>query len=199
VLIGAGAVAACGVLALALLSAGGSDDTGTAAATAPGGGPARAAAPPRSPVTTTRTWNAGNGAYWAGNRRGSAAFELEAENTVPVWMRTVRPTLVVRCMARSTQVFVVTETAMKIESQTEDHTVTFSLDDQPEENERWPDSDEHDSLFAPDGAAFAKRLMQARAFRFRFTPHNADPVTAVFNVAGLAPHVESAARECGWK
>lgn len=114
-------------------------------------------------------------------------------------MRTVQPALVVRCMSKSIQAFVVTESALKIEAQTEDHTVTFSFDDEPTVTEQWPDSEEHDALFAPDGTLFAGRVMQARTLRFSYTPHNASLVTVYFNVSGLAPLIEPAARECGWK
>ena len=195
-----GAVAAIGVFALALLSAGGSSDSGStgesAAAAAAGASTSPAARPAPS---TTQTWSTANRSYWVGNRPRSAAFELLAENRVPVWMRTVQPALVVRCMSRSIQAFVVTESALKIEAQTEDHTVTFSFDDEPESTEQWPDSEEHDALFAPDGSAFAERVMRARSLRFSYTPHNANTVTAYFNVAGLAPLIEPAARDCGWK
>jgi hypothetical protein len=199
-----GGVAAAGLLVVALMARGGGGSAEVNAVSAgPGGAPApsagRTAAAASPSASFTQTWSGGNSAYWVGNRRKSAAFELHAENTVQVWMRSVRPTLVVRCMGQSTQVFVVTESPMKIEPQTEDHTVTYSIDGEPAVSERWPDSDEHDALFAPDGEAFAKRLMQARAFRFGFTPHNVPSVTTDFNVAGLAPLLGPASKECGWK
>ena len=102
-------------------------------------------------------------------------------------------------MGRGPEVFVVTESAMKIEPQSDDHTVTFGFDNEPTASERWPDSEEHDALFARDGAAFADRIMRAETLRFGFTPHNAAPVVAQFNVTGLRPLLEPAARECGKK
>jgi hypothetical protein len=112
-------------------------------------------------------------------------------------MREVRPLLVVRCLPKTTEVFVFTQSAALIEAQTEDHTVVYSFDDEPETRELWPDAAEHDALFAPDGAAFAKRLMTARTLRFGFTPHNAAPVTAHFHVSGLRDMAEPAANNCG--
>ena len=156
-------------------------------------------APAARRVSGTHKWSSRNSTYWVGNRRKSVAFELPAENTVSVWMRSVRPALVVRCMGRGTEVFVVTESAMKIEPQSDDHTVTFGFDNEATASEKWPDSEEHDALFARDGAAFAERLMHAETLRFGFTPHNAEPVVAQFNVAGLRPLLEPAARECGKK
>jgi hypothetical protein len=64
-------------------------------------------------------------------------------------MNYVRPLLVVRCM-KKTEAFVYTGSALRIEPNTEDHTVSFRFDDEPARTERWPDSAEHDALFAPD-------------------------------------------------
>jgi hypothetical protein len=191
------AVVGIGIMSLGLLSA-----RDTAAPTATTAVPPAKSAPVAGGPTTasaTQKWSNTNSSYWVGNRRKSVAFELPAENTVSVWMRTVRPALVVRCMGRRTEVFVVTESAMKIEPQSDDHTVTLGFDDGATVTERWPDSEEHDALFASDGAKFAQRLLKARTLRVGYTPHNVAPVVAQFNVAGLAPLIEPAARECGWK
>lgn len=147
----------------------------------------------------TSGWTTANSAVWAGHEKNSAAFELQAENTVSIWMRTVRPMLVVRCVSGGIEAFVFTASAARIEPQTEEHTVRFSFDGGSDVTARWPDSEEHDALFAPDGASFARRIAGARVMRFGFTPHNAPPVTAQFHVAGLAGLIEPAARECGWQ
>jgi hypothetical protein len=140
-----------------------------------------------------------NPARWAGNARKSVAFEVPAVNKVKIWMRDVRPLLVVRCVRGGADAFVFTDSAAMIEAQTEDHTVRFGFDDEPETRELWPDSAEHDALFAPDGAAFARRLMTARTLRFGFTPHNAAPVTAHFRVSGLRERLVPAASGCSWR
>lgn len=139
-----------------------------------------------------------NRARWVANAPRSFAFELPSHNRVAIWMREVRPVLVVRCVPETTEVFVFTQSAAMIQAQTEDHTVVFSFDDEPETRELWPDAAEHDALFAPDGAAFAKRLLNAKTMRFGFTPHNAAPVTAHFQVSGLRNLVEPTAKTCRW-
>ena len=190
-----GAVAIGGAFTFAVLLARAAPSTGDAAA-------AVAAAPVKSAIPAsehTRGWTTGNSAVWAGQERNSAAFELQAENTVPIWMRNVRPMLVVRCVSGSMEAFVFTASAAKIEPQTNDHTVRFSFDGSEDVTEPWADSEEHDALFAPDGAAFARRVAGARVLRFGFTPHNAAPVTAEFQVAGLAELIATSARECGWQ
>jgi hypothetical protein len=149
-------------------------------------------------TATGPKWSAANN-DWVGNQRRAVAFEVRAENKVPIWQRQAHPILVVRCVSNRTDVFVFTESAAKMEPQDENHTVRIGFDEDPEFTERWPDSDDHDALFAPDGATFARRLTQARTLRFGFTPHNAAPVMANFQVSGLGNLIEPVARQCGWK
>ena len=141
-------------------------------------------------------WSDARREVWLGARRKGVAFDLTSNENVSAWMKSVRPVLVVRCMAGSMEAFVVTETAAQIEPRTDAHTVVFQFDDQAPATERWPDSSEHDALFAPNGAAFAARVAAAQVMSFRFTPHNAAPVTAEFQVAGLAPLLAPAAKHC---
>lgn len=161
----------------------------------PAAAPSEAAA--GSSVPAAPKWSTAHSGRWGGNGRNTIAVELEADNRVAIWTRHVRPTLVVRCASKQAEVFVFTESAAAIELQTEDHTVRLALDGGPETAERWADSVDHDSLFAPDGAKFAQRLMGARTLQFGFTPHNAAPVTVHFAVAGLADLLRPAAKTCG--
>lgn len=153
----------------------------------------------RTASTATSKWSARNQGRWISNHPRSLAFELEAENRAPVWMKHVRPVLVVRCLAKTTDVFVFTESAAAIEPGDEDHSVRIALDGQADVVERWPDSVDHDALFAPDGAAFARRLASARTLRFGFTPHNAPFVTVEFDVRGFSDVIAPVAERCGRK
>jgi hypothetical protein len=191
------AVAAGAVITFALLSSGSVPASDATAAERTATEPLEVEA--EAPSTVTRIWSAANRATWVGTRRGAAAWEVEADDTVGIWMRTVRPVLVVRCEGGRTEVFVFTQTAAQIEPQTDDHTVTLGLDDEDLVIERWEDSADHDALFAPRGSAFARRLTEARTLRFGFTPHNAPPATATFQVSGLDRVLATSARECGWK
>jgi len=170
--------------------------------------PAKSAAPKAKPATgsasttssdPTSKWSSERRTDWIGSYKKSVAFEVPAENTVALWMTPFRPVLVVRCIKAKTEAFVLTGSALKIEPQTEDHTVSVTLDSATMRTERWPDSTEHAALFAPNGAEFAQQLTHAELLRFGYTPHNAAPVTAMFKVAGLGPLLEPAAKECGWK
>jgi len=155
---------------------------------------------PEKPAATSavQKWSGENRKFWLGNGRG-AAFELLAENSVQTWFGPVQPALVVRCASRTTETFVYARSPMKIEPNVDGKTVTVSVDDEPARTERWSNSEDRLALFAPDGAAFAERLMHARTLRFGYSPHNSSDVVAQFSVAGLAEVMEPVARECGWK
>jgi hypothetical protein len=195
------AAVSVGVITVALLMGRGARSTPAAAAgtaVTPAAG-ASAAAPARPAVDRAAAvgWSSEHQDQWVGNRRHTAAFEVPADDTVAIWLGRVRPILVVRCADKKTEAFVFTGSAIKIEPRSADHTVTFGFDGGAETTERWPDSAEHDALFAPDGAAFAGRVTQARTLRFGYTPHNAAPVVATFHVNGLGPLMEPVARDCG--
>ena len=130
-------------------------------------------------------WSSKGQARWVTASRTSAAFELGAERPIAVWNETVTPVLVVRCTKGRIDTFVYTDSAARIEPDDDNHTVKLSFDDEAGIHERWPDSIEHDALFAPDGRALADRLSSARSFHFTFAPHNAGPATARFDVRGL--------------
>jgi len=147
--------------------------------------------------SSNETWSADR-ALWLGRQRG-AAFELLAENKVSTWFGLTQPMLVVRCSSRTTEVFVYTQSPARIEAHVDGKTVTVSIDGEPTKTERWGDSDDRRELFAPDGAAFARRLLHAQTLRFGYTPHNSNDVVAQFHVTGLAELLQPVAKECGWK
>ena len=208
-MIGLGVAVASGILIVAMMGARGvaapaatatsASNPAKPARTAPSPTPGSAMTPESAPArAATPRWTS-NAAAWVGRERNSAAFELPSINRVNVWMRQAQPVLVVRCQAHKAEAFVFTSSAAKMEPEDENHTVRIQFDGGAAATERWADSSEHDALFAPDGAAFVQRLVSARQLKFGFSPHNADPVVATFEVDGLAAHLASAARQCGWK
>jgi hypothetical protein len=136
---------------------------------------------------------------WVGDHPKSIAFELAAEHKVAVWMKHVTPVLVVRCLARNTEVFVVTESAASIETQGFNHTVRVGFDDEDATAEHWDDSADRDALFAHDGVALARRIARARTMRFGFTPQNALPAVAEFDVRGFDAVLGEVAQTCHWR
>lgn len=151
---------------------------------------------PSTPVVSR--WTAAN-REWLLNVKKGAAFEIKSDNKVAIWQAIAQPVLVVRCDAGKVQAFVYTASAIQMEAQDENHSVGISFDGEPEVTERWPDSDDHDALFAPDASAFAHRLATAQTLRFSYKPHNAARGAATFQVAGLTETLHPVAKQCGWK
>jgi hypothetical protein len=169
------------------------------AAAAPAATPSPAAqplapAPEDDASPSAPKWSAEPG--WALDRSRTMTFWLEAEDAVPIWMRRVRPALGVRCGARTIEVFVLTSAA-SVESSDGQHTVRFRVDEGAELAERWVESDDRQALFAADGAATARRIAEARTLSFGFTPYNASPVVAEFDVRGLSAVMAPVAKTCG--
>ena len=121
---------------------------------------ANAMAAPAAAAIVTK-WSSAN-EEWLLNARKGVAFELPSLGKVAVWQGISQPLLVVRCNAGQMQTFVYTSSALQMEAQDENHSVSISFDDEPEVTERWPDSSDHDALFAPDAVAFARRVATAR-------------------------------------
>ena len=171
-------------------------EIGHAAPASPASGTSPAAA---TTTAATHQWSREDEYRWVANHKRSVAYQLDADQQVRVWTTHVRPSLVMRCLNRKTEVFVYTETPSKLESTDGLHSVKLTFDDAAESDERWPDSAEHDALFAPDGTALARRISTAHHLRFGFSPHNADPVQVDFDLGDAGSVVSHLAKTCGWK
>jgi hypothetical protein len=204
-----GGVLAAGALIFTILGMRGSASPEPAATANPAPAPApraaaAAAARPKpapafaAPPADAPHWNQITDGRWITNNRHTAAFEVAATKRVHVWTRDVTPVLVVRCESGKTEAFVYTQSAARMEPEDGDHTVTVAFDNNGTTTERWPDSDDHDALFARRPAQFTRQLTEAQALHFGFTPHNAQPVVATFALTGLEPLLQSAAKQCGW-
>ena len=183
--IGAGGVAL--VTSRALPASTGAD---TAAAAAAG---SRRAAPEYSGPPK---WEGGRAP--GRGRRGEITYGLPAENAIAIWGGRVRPVLTVRCLAGVTDVFVLTDSAAKVEGTQDHRTVQVSFDGAPQRAERWVESADYDALFAPDGQAMARQIAASRTLRFGFTPYNASPATVEFDLRGFERLLDSVAKSCRW-
>lgn len=143
-------------------------------------------------------WTGSGRPQWMSDGSRMVAFELPAENSIPVWQHRVRPTLTVRCLSGTTDVFVSSGWAASVET-ADRHTVRLGFDADDEILQEWLDSEDYKALFAPDGVAMARRLARARTLRFGFTPFNTSPVVVDFDVRGLDAKIGSVARLCRWK
>jgi len=155
--------------------------------------------PPATMETAARpTWVGRRRAGWGYDGTKTISFALDATTEVSVWASRARPQLVARCLARTTEVYLVTG-PLSFEPQTGSHTVRVQVDDDPELSQQWLDSDGSRELFAPDGAALSERLARAHRLRLGFTPFKSKPVTAEFLVDGFDELGPLVARTCGRK
>ena len=160
--------------------------------------PAAAAAPVVESAPAP-IWVGDRQASWANDGSKTISFELKATSDVNVWMARVRPLLVVRCLYRTTEVFVAIRSAASIEGEAGNHTVRLQIDDDAELIQEWTDSVSGQELFAPDSVALARRLANAQRMRFSFTPYNAKPATVEFSVVGFEKLASLVGNTCGWK
>jgi type VI secretion system protein VasI len=133
----------------------------------------------------------------------TVVLTLNAENTIhgPIGDRT--PSLIIRCKEGKTDAYVVTGMAASVEEDSEggpseDHQVRLRFDDNPPATDRWSESTSHSGLFASDAVAFSKQLAGAQKFTFEFTPFDANPAVAQFDLKGLSSHLPKVAEVCGW-
>ena len=100
-------------------------------------------------------------------------------------MNHARPELVVRCLSRVAEAFVVLDTSAGFEDDPDRRTVRVQWDDEAPSVQQWGVSEGGRELFAPNSRAFMERMASARRLQFGFTPFNAAPVTADFAVQGF--------------
>jgi len=135
---------------------------------------------------------------------------LDSDDMIQGPLGAVRPSMIVRCKEKKTDVYIATHMAANVEADDE-HTVGIRLDDGPAEHEDWSESTDHEALFASDmiwtdheptysggRIEFAKRLAGASRLTFQFTPFDGSPQVAQFDVRGLDPHLHKVAEACGW-
>ena len=149
-----------------------------------------------SELTAPPKWKRTRQSRWATDGSQTMGFELQAERDVAVYMDRVRPVLAVRCISKSTEVFIVLQSSASVENAGDTHTVKISLDGEPDVEEHWIDSTDKQALFAPNGEALAARMAASRRLRFSFKPFNAAPAAVDFDVHGLDQPLAAMSKTC---
>jgi Type VI secretion system VasI, EvfG, VC_A0118 len=140
----------------------------------------------------------------------TVALALDSDDEVRGPLGQVRPSLIVRCQEKKTDVYITTGMAANVEADGE-HVVGIRLDDGAARHENWSESTDHTALFASDiiwnnheptfqggRIEFAKRLAGASQLTFQFTPFDGSPQVARFDLRGLDIHLHDVAEACGW-
>lgn len=131
----------------------------------------------------------------------TVAFNLEATAPIKGWLARATPSLVLRCKEKKTNAYVVTGMPASVESGGEmgQHTVTIRFDDKPAQSQSWSQSTDDKALFAPQATGFIRQVAAAKRLRIGFTPFNASPVIAEFDITGFAEHMKELSETCKWK
>jgi hypothetical protein len=143
--------------------------------------------------------------------RQTVDASIEADNDIQGWLQATRPTLHVTCDGEKSQVYVWTGTAASVEEDYDgelsaDHKVIIRFDGNESFGEGWIESDDHNALFEAhfslEGTDPTQRLIvqmvQAKRLLFEFTPFNANPVIAHFDLQGLGQYIDEITKPCGW-
>ncbi|MFI5071507.1 MAG: hypothetical protein ACHP8A_11520, partial [Terriglobales bacterium] len=136
---------------------------------------------------------------------------IAADDQIQGWLSASRPALHVGCYGGKTRVYVWTGAAASVEEDydggpSDSHTVTLRFDDEPASTEQWFESNDNQALFEAtdslDGTnpvqGVIVHMVQAKSLLFKFTPFNANPVIARFNLQALGKHVDQITKACGW-
>ena len=133
---------------------------------------------------------------------------LDSNDEVHGPLGAVRPSLIVRCQQKKTEVYVETGMAASVEEYGPSHAVGIRLDDGPAEYYDWIESGDNKALFANDREfadhghggiiEYAKSIAEASTLTFQFTPFDGSPQVARFDIRGLDPHLHKVAEACGW-
>jgi type VI secretion system protein VasI len=156
--------------------------------------------PPEAPKPSKGKWDGGAQDASAMDDTPTVAYSLEAENEISGWLVRKRPTLIVRCRERKTDVYVTSGMSAQPElGEYERHTVRLRFDDEQATAQLWQQSTNNEALFAPSGVALAKRLAKTKRLRLEFTPFNASRAVIEFETGGFDQVIGEIAKPCGWK
>jgi type VI secretion system protein VasI len=158
-----------------------------------------AAVPPPAPKPVGGKWTQTQNTSAMDDSKG-VSFYLEAENKIAGWLQRKTPRLIVRCKEKRTDVYIVTGMAASVErGDLDGHSVRVRFDDAPAQRQRWSESTDKEALFAPNAVQMARNIAKAKTVRLEFTPFNASPAIAAFDVSGFQQHLGKVSAACGWK
>ncbi len=132
---------------------------------------------------------------------GSRSITLSLDSDSALNTVTLGPTLVVRCDAHKTYVYVKTDVPASQEFSDElfQHTVRLKFDAGKPITQTWAESQDMSALFAPNPTALARRLAQTKSFNFEFTSFRQGRLVLHFNVDGFEKELPLVQSACGWK
>ncbi|MBK9586864.1 MAG: hypothetical protein KA178_12920 [Alphaproteobacteria bacterium] len=77
--------------------------------------------------------------------------------------------------------------------------IRYRIDEQKPITEYWSESTDGKAAFSDTAINTLRKMADAESILIEFTPHNASPVTAKFDIHGLRPLLQKIAETCNWK
>jgi type VI secretion system protein VasI len=129
----------------------------------------------------------------------TVAIGLEAENEVQGWITRSKPTLVVRCIAGETEVFVNAGMVLEMGPNTWGVVPTrIRFDSGTAQDLGARESTDRTGFFYGYAVSLAKQMMQHDTMVIGFTPLNTGEVAATFDLRGLSEAIKPVREACGW-
>lgn len=124
---------------------------------------------------------------------------LRAENYVPIWLDRSLPLLTVRCKEGSIDVYMSLGSSFSVDNcggELNQHRVRIRYDKREAFTSCWSESTDDNALFPPSARTYVVDIVASNTMRIEFTPFNASPVVAEFDVRGLSEHITKFEEAC---
>ena len=129
----------------------------------------------------------------------SISVEKNSENTVSGWLKTLRPTLIIRCLENKTDVIFNTGSSFTpVYGEYNKAKIRYRIDNKNPITQYWSESTDNDAAFAPKAISLIKSLKNSEKLRIEFNPFNANPAVAEFDMRGIKIHLEEISKTCNW-
>lgn len=121
---------------------------------------------------------------------------LDAEDSIRAWLRDPTPSLIIRCEASRYDVYIFADT--QLDSTLDDEVFTrVRYGNDPPVSVTMSESTTGEAMFFPNGRATVRNLLAVDRLVVGFTPFNANPVEAVFDLTGIETAIRPLFDECG--
>lgn len=161
--------------------------------------------PPSSPIASSTPSNNKPTDQWQVSEGSSpmdgsptVVLSLPSQGNIQGWLESEHPDLIIRCQENKAEIYVVTGTSASVEYGSDAHTVRLRFDEEKPITQHWSASTDGKALFAPNAINLAKQLNNHSKFTFQFTPFQANPAIAVFELDGIDKHIGEVKKACGW-
>jgi type VI secretion system protein VasI len=123
-------------------------------------------------------------------------LRLDAEESIPSMLGTVRPTLYIRCKENRTELYISWGVYLGLDTTT----LLTRLDSEKAKSATWHLSTDNEATFYPGSPiSFIRNLLQHNTLLVQVTPYGESPVMVTFDLRGLEEAVKPLQEACNWK